>query len=166
MVHPDYQYTPKLIPAMTSLIGNGLYDWCSARASFGGRAARRHADVALRLQPLADAVREPAPGAKLSEYHTGYRAFSREVLEHATARRKLGRLRLRQPDAGAGACFGFRIAEVSCPTRYFAEASSINFRRSVVYGLGVVRTSICYRLNRWRLIESPIFSRNGKRLIP
>jgi glycosyltransferase involved in cell wall biosynthesis len=158
MVHPDYQYDPKLIPAMVSLIGSGLYECALASRILGGRALAGGMPwwkyVANRGLTLAENL---LIGAKLSEYHTGYRAFSRGLLE-------------RLPLAGNSNDFlfdnqmlcqvhwtGAVIAEVSCPTKYFPEASSINFRRSVTYGLGCLRTGLAFRLAKSGLRGSPLF---------
>src|SRR5262249_33944903 len=101
---------------------------------------------------------------KLSEYHTGYRAFSRQVLETLPLHENSDNFVFDNQMLAQAAYFGFRIGEVSCPTKYFEDASSINFRRSVAYGFGVVQTSVAYRLNRWGLRRSRIFSRDGAKL--
>jgi hypothetical protein len=102
-------------------------------------------------------------GVKLSEYHTGYRAFSRKVLETLPIDRNSDDFVFDNQMLAQAVAFGFRIGEVSCPTRYFPEASSINFSRSVVYGLGVVRTSVAFRLHAWGIRKSPLFEGSGMR---
>jgi glycosyltransferase involved in cell wall biosynthesis len=158
MVHPDSQYTPKLIPAMASLIAAGLYPCVLGSRILGGYALRGGMPWwKYASNRFLTAAENLLLGAKLSEYHTGYRAFSREILE-------------RLPLAGNSDDFvfdnqmlaqilwaGFTIAEISCPTRYFAEASSINFRRSVSYGFGCLATGLRFRLARWGLLSSPLF---------
>jgi hypothetical protein len=167
MLHPDYQYTPKLVVAMASLVAVGQYDLVlgsrilSEGALQGGMPTYKY--ISNRLLTLFENI---LLAKKLSEYHTGYRAFSREVLTTLPLAENSDDFVFDNQMLAQAAYFGFRIGEVSCPANYCDEASSINFRRSVVYGLGVVKTSIFYRLNKWRLIASPIFSANGKRLIP
>ena len=158
MVHPDYQYTPRLIPAMVSLIGNGLYHCVLGSRILGGYALKggmpRWKYTANRFLTL---VQNMLTQAKLSEYHTGYRAFSRELLSKLP--------REKNSDDFVFDCqiltqilwFGYQIAEVSCPTRYSADSSSINFRRSVKYGLGCLATSLEYRLAKLKLIRSRRF---------
>jgi glycosyltransferase involved in cell wall biosynthesis len=158
MVHPDYQYTPKLIPSMSYLIANGLYHVVLGSRILGKGALRggmpMYKYIANRFLTLFQNI---LMNQKLSEYHTGYRAFSREVLEKVN-------FDLNSEDFVfdnqmlAQICFeGYEIAEVTCPTKYFDEASSINFKRSSVYGLGVMRTSILYFFNKLGLAKSAIF---------
>jgi glycosyltransferase involved in cell wall biosynthesis len=167
MLHPDYQYTPKLVVAMASLVAVGQFDLVlgsrilSEGALQGGMPTYKY--ISNRLLTLFENI---LLAKKVSEYHTGYRAFSREVLTTLPLAENSDDFVFDNQMLAQAAYFGFRIGEVSCPAHYFAGASSINLRCSVVYGFGVVRTSICYRLNKWRLIASPIFSRNGKRLLP
>ena len=158
MVHPDYQYTPRLIPAMGALVAGGLYPVVLGSRILGGRAVAggmpRWKYVGNRVLTLAQNL---LLGAKLSEYHTGYRAFSREVL---------GRLPLEGNsddfvfDAEILAqilWFGYLIAEVTCPTTYFPEASSIGLRGSIRYGIGCLRTALAYRLARMGVLTSRLF---------
>lgn len=158
MVHPDYQYTPKLIPAMASMLVNGVYDTVLASRILGGSARQGRMPlykfVANRFLTLAENF---ITGMKLSEYHTGYRAFTSDVLntislEHNSNDFIFDNQILLQIDR-----YGFRIGEISCPTRYFAEASSINFTRSVKYGLGCLYEAIRYRLDRQGLIKSKLY---------
>jgi glycosyltransferase involved in cell wall biosynthesis len=149
MVHPDYQYTPKLIPAMTSMIASGLYPCVLGSRILGGQAVRNGMPwwkyVANRALTLFANV---LMGAKLSEYHTGYRAFSRELLERLPLEANSDDFVFDNQVLAQILWLGCTIAEVTCPTRYFADASSINFRRSVRYGLGCVATAVRFRLAR------------------
>jgi glycosyltransferase involved in cell wall biosynthesis len=149
MVHPDYQYTPLLIPAMVSMIGNGLYHCVLGSRILGGHALAGGMPawkyIANRALTFADNV---LMGAKLSEYHTGYRAFSRELLERLPIERNSDDFVFDNQMLAQVLWFGYTIAEVSCPTKYFAEASSINFKRSVVYGFGCLWTALEFRLAR------------------
>ena len=158
MVHPDYQYTPKLIPAMVSMIGNGLYSCVIGSRILGGRAVRqgmpRWKYVANRFLTLFENVMMEA---KLSEYHTGYRAFSRPLLESLPLHENSDDFVFDNQMLAQVLWGGHTIAEVSCPTKYFAEASSINFRRSMKYGFGCLSTAITYRLARMGLIRSRLF---------
>ena len=158
MVHPDYQYTPKLIPAMASLIGNGLYHCVLGSRILGGYAIRGGMPVwkyvANRLLTL---VQNILITAKLSEYHTGYRAFSRELLECLPLEVNSDDFVFDNQMLSQTLWFGYQVAEVSCPTKYFPEASSINLFRSIVYGLGCLRTAILYRLTKMKIISSELF---------
>src|SRR5688500_5260324 len=149
MVHPDYQYTPKLIPAMVSMIGNGLYPCVIGSRILGGRAVRQGMPlwkyVANRFLTLFGNI---MMDAKLSEYHTGYRAFSRPLLESLPLAENSDDFVFDNQMLAQVLWGGHTIAEVSCPTKYFAEASSINFRRSMKYGFGCVFTAMTYRLTR------------------
>ncbi|MCX8052486.1 MAG: glycosyltransferase family 2 protein [Armatimonadetes bacterium] len=162
MVHPDYQYTPMLIPAMASLIGNGLYH-CVIGSRVLGRGALKGGMplwkyVANRFLTMIENV---LLGIKLSEYHSGYRAFSRELLEKLPLEANSDDFVFDNQMLAQIAWLGYTIAEISCPTKYFPEASSINFRRSVVYGFGCLATGLAYRLAKWRLINLRIFPRNA-----
>ncbi|MDD4357662.1 MAG: glycosyltransferase family 2 protein [Smithellaceae bacterium] len=158
MVHPDYQYTPMLIPAMASMIGNGLYHCVLGSRILGGHAVRSGMPfwkyVSNRFLTLVENV---MLGAKLSEYHTGYRAFSRELLEKLPLASNSDDFVFDNQMLAQVIWFGYTIAEVSCPTKYFAEASSINFRRSVEYGLGCLKTAWKYRMSKSGLIRTPLF---------
>ena len=146
MVHPDYQYTPKLLPAMISLVGNELYDCVLGSRILGGGALDggmpRWKYVANRGLTFAENV---LLGAKISEYHTGYRAFSRRVLEEVPWRYNSDDFVFDNQMLAQILWKNFRIGEVSCPTKYFPEASSINFRRSVQYGFGCLATGWAFR---------------------
>jgi glycosyltransferase involved in cell wall biosynthesis len=158
MVHPDYQYTPKLIPAMASMIGNGLYHCVLGSRILGGYALRGGMPwwkyVANRFLTLAENI---MTGAKLSEYHTGFRAFSRELLEKLPLEKNSDDFVFDNQMLAQVLWLDYKIAEVSCPTLYFAEASSISFKRSVKYGFGCLSTAIKYRLAKTNLITSRLF---------
>jgi glycosyltransferase involved in cell wall biosynthesis len=165
MLHPDYQYTPKLVTAMASMIASGEFD-----AVLGSRILGRGAlaggmplykYVANRFLTLAGNL---MLGVKLSEYHTGYRAFSRRVLKALPLEENSDDFVFDNQMLAQCIRFGFRIGEISCPTKYFPEASSINFRRSVVYGLGVLGTGIRFMLDKAGLVRSPIFNAEGRKL--
>ena len=158
MVHPDYQYTPKLIPAMASMIGNGLYHCVLGSRILGGYALKGKMPlwkyIANRFLTLSENI---LTGAKLSEYHSGYRAFSRELLEKLRLDNNSDDFVFDNQMLVQILWLGFQVAEVSCPTKYFKEASSINFRRSVKYGLGCLLTALQYRLAKMNLIKSKLF---------
>ncbi len=160
MVHPDYQYTPMLIPAMASMIGNGLYHCVLGSRILGGQALRGGMPywkyVANRGLTF---VENMLMGAKLSEYHTGYRAFSRELIEKLPIEHNSDDFVFDNQMLAQILWSGYVIAEVSCPTKYFEEASSINFRRSVIYGFGCLHTALTLRLARWGLMTLPRFPR-------
>lgn len=165
MVHPDYQYTPKLLVAMASLVAVGEYDavlgsriLCKG-ALKGGMPLYKY--IANRMLTFFQNI---LLGHKLSEYHTGYRAFSRQLLETLPLYENSDDFVFDNQMLAQVAYFGFSFGEISCPANYFEEASSINFRRSAIYGLGVVQTSIQYRLNKWGWLKSGIFNEKGARL--
>jgi glycosyltransferase involved in cell wall biosynthesis len=165
MVHPDYQYTPKIIPAMANLVTSGEYDAVIASRILGGMALHGgmplYKYVSNRFLTLTQNL---LLSAKLSEYHTGYRAFSREVLEKLPLWENSDDFVFDNQMLAQTIYFGYRIGEVSCPTKYFEEASSINFRRSCTYGLGVLQTSIQFRLQKWGKKRYAIFDANGRGL--
>jgi glycosyltransferase involved in cell wall biosynthesis len=147
MLHPDYQYSPRLVPALAWLVASGEYDVALGSRILGGGAIKGgmpvYKYVANRFLTLFQNL---ATGAKLSEYHTGFRAFSREVLEEIPWSQNSDDFLFDNQMLGQVLRAGFKIGEISCPAAYFGEASSINFRRSVVYGLGVCWESLVYRL--------------------
>jgi glycosyltransferase involved in cell wall biosynthesis len=159
MVHPDYQYTPKLIPAMASMIAYGEFDVVLGSRILGIGALKGgmplYKYIANRFLTLFENL---LLGRKLSEYHTGYRAFSREILERLPLEQNSNDFVFDNQMLAQIICFGYRIGELTCPTRYFTDASSINFRRSVKYGLGVLKTSVQFRLHKWGLCSCPVFS--------
>ena len=158
MVHPDYQYTPALIPAMASMISGGLYSCVLGSRILGGGALKGGMPwwkyVANRGLTLVENI---LLGAKLSEYHTGYRAFSRELLEQLPLEENSDDFVFDNQMLAQILWRNITIAEVSCPTKYFPEASSINFRRSVRYGIGCLWTGLCFRLARAGLLRSRLF---------
>ncbi len=165
MLHPDYQYTPALIPAMIGLITDGPFDVVLGSRVLGGRALAggmpRYKYVANRL---LTAVENLLLGAKLSEYHTGYRAFSREVLESLPLLENSDDFVFDNQMLAQVLLAGFEVGEVSCPAAYFEEASSINFRRSVRYGFGVLGVSLQGFLQRRGLARFRVFDPTGRRL--
>jgi glycosyltransferase involved in cell wall biosynthesis len=158
MVHPDYQYTPKLISAMASMIAFEVYDVVLGSRIIGGKARRggmpAYKYIANRF---LTAIENLLLGSKLSEFHTGYRAFSRKVLENLPLHLNSDDFIFDNEILAQIIYFGYGIGEVSCPTRYFKEASSINFKKSVVYGLGVLKTAITYRLQKLNIVHSRLF---------
>jgi glycosyltransferase involved in cell wall biosynthesis len=159
MVHPDYQYTPKLIPAMASLIGNGLYDCVLGSRILGGYALKGGMPfwryISNRLLTLIENI---FLGAKLSEYHTGYRAFSRSLLEKIPFEVNSYDFVFDNQMLAQIIWHGYTIAEISCPTSYYAESSSINFFRSVKYGFGCLWTALTFRLAKIKIIYVKRFS--------
>jgi glycosyltransferase involved in cell wall biosynthesis len=160
MLHPDYQYTPRLIPAMASIIANGLHPCVLGSRILGGYALRGGMPfwkyASNRLLTLTENI---LFGAKLSEYHTGYRAFSREILETLQLAENSDDFVFDNQMLAQIVWHGFTIGEVSCPTKYFPEASSINFRRSLKYGFGCLGTALAFRLAKMGLWKSKRFTR-------
>ncbi len=167
MLHPDYQYTPKLLPVMAHMIASGLYDIVLGSRILGGGALKGgmppYKYIANRSLTLFQNL---FLGAKLSEYHTGYRAYHRRVLEYLPWKANSNDFVFDNEFLSQALYAGFRIGEVSCPTRYFPEASSINFSRSVWYGLGVIRVTVEHLLNRWGLWRSMRYQMKGKYRAP
>ncbi len=165
MVHPDYQYSPKLVSAMASLIASGHYDVALGSRILGGGALKGgmppYKYVANRILTL---IQNLLCGAKLSEYHTGFRAFSANVLRSLPLEENSDDFIFDNQMLAQALWQGFAIGEISCPTRYMEEASSINFRRSVVYGFGVLGVSLSFALAKLHLIAPRIFSPEGSRL--
>jgi glycosyltransferase involved in cell wall biosynthesis len=159
MVHPDYQYTPKLIPAMASMIAYGEFDAVLASRILGMGALQGgmpfYKYIANRILTLFENL---CLGHKLSEYHTGYRAFSCEILEKLPLEKNSNDFVFDNQMLAQIIWFDYRVGELTCPTKYFEDASSINFRSSVIYGLGVLKTSLAFRLQKWGLIGSPLFT--------
>jgi len=160
MVHPDYQYTPKLIPAMVSMIANGLHPCVLGSRILGGYALKGGMPlwryVSNRFLTLFSNI---FTGAKLSEFHTGYRAFSREILQRLPLEVNSDDFIFDNQMLAQVLWFGYTIGEVSCPTRYARESSSINFRRSVKYGFGCLRMAILFRLAKMNSVKSKYFPR-------
>lgn len=162
MLHPDYQYTPKLIPAMAIMIACGEFDAVLASRILGTGALRGGMPLYKYLSNrFLTLVENFLLGHKLSEYHTGYRAFSRGILERLPLDRNSDDFVFDNQMLAQIIWFGYRIGEVSCPTRYFDDASSISFRRSVVYGLGVLKTALQFRLCKLGLCPCSLFREQG-----
>lgn len=165
MVHPDYQYTPLLVPAMAGMIAGGVYDMVLASRILGAGALKGgmpfYKYVANRF---LTAFQNLFLGVKLSEYHTGFRAYSKEVLETLPLLENSDDFVFDNQVIAQAVMFGFRIGEISCPTKYFEEASSINFRRSVKYGLGVLATTISFAAHRWGIRRVPRFGVTGRKV--
>jgi len=159
MLHPDYQYDPRLITPMAAMVASGVYDVVIGSRILGNTALSggmpRYKYLANRV---LTAVQNLVAGTKLSEFHTGYRAFSRRVIETLPLAANSEDFIFDNQMLIQAHAFGMRIGEISCPTRYFVEASEISFGRAVVYGFGVLWTSLLYRLWRWGLARPRIFS--------
>jgi glycosyltransferase involved in cell wall biosynthesis len=159
MLHPDYQYTPKLISAMAYLLESKEFDVVLGSRILGGKARSGgmplYKYISNRFLTL---VQNILMGAKLSEYHTGYRAFTRKVLESIPLNNNSNDFVFDNQMLSQILYADFQVGEISCPTKYFAEGSSINFSRSLKYGLGCLRTSILFRLSKMGLLQSPIFT--------
>lgn len=160
MLHPDYQYTPKLIPAMVSIIGNDLYPVVLGSRILGKGALKGGMPIvkyiANRLLTLTQNI---LVNQKLSEYHTGYRSFSREVLENINFNQNSDDFVFDNEMLSQIIYAGFEIGEVTCPTKYFEEASSINMRRSAIYGLGVLRVSVGHFFQRLGLVNLKMYKK-------
>ncbi len=158
MLHPDYQYTPKLLMAMISIIGNEVYPVVFGSRILGGGALKGgmpyYKYVFNRMLTLTQNI---FLGEKLSEYHTGYRAFSKEVLKSIKYQNNSDDFVFDNQMVSQIFYAGFSIAEVTCPTKYFDEASSINFSRSVTYGLGCLQVSLLHRLCKWGILKSDLY---------
>lgn len=165
MLHPDYQYTPLLVTAMASMVAYGVYDVVLGSRIIGGQAL--HGGMPLYKyisNRLLTAFENVFLRIKVSEYHTGYRAFSRKVLTKLPLLENSDDFVFDNQMLAQCAYFGFRIGEVSCPTKYFAEASSINFRRSVKYGLEVLSTTMKFAFQKWGLARYAMFNPDGRKL--
>jgi glycosyltransferase involved in cell wall biosynthesis len=166
MVHPDYQYSPKLVPAMAAMVASGHFD-CVLGSRILGVGARKGGMplwkyVANRALTFTENL---LVGYKLAEYHTGYRAFSRRLLETLPLEENSDDFVFDNQMLVQTLWFGFEIGEMTCPTRYFTEASSINFRRSVKYGFGVLGTALQFRLARMGFTRPARLSKRGRRLL-
>lgn len=158
MVHPDYQYTPQLIPAMVSLIANGVYPCVLGSRILGGYAIKGGMPVWKYVSNrVLTLVQNLLFGAKLSEYHTGYRAFSAALLRQLPLEQNSNDFVFDNHMLAQILWAGHAIGEVSCPTKYATESSSINFRRSVVYGIGCLATAVTYRASRLGIVSSKRF---------
>lgn len=158
MLHPDYQYTPKLLMAMISIIGNDVYPVVLGSRILGGGALKggmpMYKYIFNRCLTLTQNI---LLGEKLSEYHTGYRAFSKEVINSIKFMNNSDDFVFDNQMLSQIFYQGYQIAEVTCPTKYFDEASSINFRRSTIYGLGCLKVSLIHRLCKWGLMKSNLY---------
>jgi hypothetical protein len=165
MLHPDYQYSPRLIGSIAWQVASGEYDIVLGSRILGAGALKGgmplYKYVANRF---LTAVENILLGIKLSEFHTGYRAFSRHVLETLPLDENSDDFIFDNQMLAQAVAFGFSIGEISCPTKYFPEASSIDFRRSVSYGIGVLGTAFRYRLHHWGLLRCRLFGQEGRRL--
>jgi len=158
MLHPDYQYNPLLVTPIATMIAYGVYDVALGSRILGAGALRGGMPLYKYVSNrFLTAFQNLLMGAKLSEYHTGFRAFSRELLCALPLERNSDDFVFDNQMLAQAVLAGARIGEISCPTRYFPEASSINFRRSSIYGLGVLKTSVLLRLARWGVYRSKIF---------
>ncbi len=167
MLHPDYQYSPRLVPAMAAMVVSEEYDVVLGSRILGGKARKSgmplYKYVSNRGLTL---VQNLMLGSKLSEFHTGFRAFSRRVLEELPIMANSDGFVFDNEILAQAIFFGFRLGEISCPTRYFPEASSINFARSTIYGLGVLWTSLRFRLQRLGLASFAVFTESSSQHLP
>jgi glycosyltransferase involved in cell wall biosynthesis len=166
MVHPDYQYTPSLVPAMAGMIASGVYDMVLGSRILGAGALKGGMPLYKYVfNRLLTAFQNLFLGVKLSEYHTGFRGFSRQLLETLPLLENSDDFVFDNQMIAQAVMFGFRIGEISCPTKYFPEASSINFRRSVKYGLGVLATTASFVAHRMGLIHLARFDATGRKVM-
>ena len=165
MLHPDYQYTPLLVPAMAGMVASGLYDMVLASRILGGGALRGGMPVYKYISNrFLTAFQNIFLGVKLSEYHTGFRAFSKELLETLPLLENSDDFVFDNQMIAQAVMFGFHIGELSCPTKYFKEASSINFKRSVEYGLGVLSTTASFVAHKRGFRRIPRFDPAGRKI--
>lgn len=166
MLHPDYQYTPKLITPMSSMIAEGVFDAVIGSRILGNKAIMGgmpiYKYISNRFLTMTENV---IINQKLSEYHTGFRAFSRKILETIPLMENSDDFIFDNQMLCQTLYFGFSVGEISCPALYFADASSINFSRSVTYGIGVINTALNYFLAKRGIGHFKIFNANGKKLI-
>ena len=165
MVHPDYQYSPSLVPAMAAMVASGVYDMVLGSRILGSGALKGGMPFYKYVSNRAlTAFQNLFLGVKLSEYHTGFRAFSRKLLQTLPLLENSDDFIFDNQMIAQAVMFGFRIGEMSCPTKYFTEASSINFRRSVKYGLEVLGTTVGFVTHKIRLIHSTRFDATGRKV--
>jgi len=165
MVHPDYQYTPSLVPAMAGMIASGVYDMVLASRILGSGALKGGMPLYKYISNrFLTAFQNLFLGVKLSEYHTGFRAFSKNLLETLPLLEDSDDFVFDNQMIAQAVMFGFKIGEISCPTKYFEEASSINFKRSVEYGIGVLLTTAGFVAHKWHLRRSPRFDPSGRKI--
>ncbi|HUB30965.1 MAG TPA: glycosyltransferase family 2 protein [Terracidiphilus sp.] len=165
MVHPDYQYTPLLVPAMAAMISSGVYDMVLASRILGGGALKGGMPYYKYVSNrFLTAFQNIFLGIKLSEYHTGFRAFSRQLLETLPLLENSDDFVFDNQMVAQAVMFGYRIGEISCPTKYFEEASSINFKRSVEYGIGVLTTTAGFVAHKWGIRKLPRYDPTGRKI--
>jgi glycosyltransferase involved in cell wall biosynthesis len=165
MVHPDYQYTPSLVPAMAGMIASGVYDMVLASRILGSGALKGGMPLYKYISNrFLTAFQNLFLGVKLSEYHTGFRAFSKNLLETLPLLENSDDFVFDNQMIAQAVMFGFKIGEISCPTKYFEEASSINFKRSVEYGIGVLMTTVSFVAHKWHLHRAPRFDPSGRKI--
>jgi len=166
MLHPDYQYAPNLCGAIAWMIASAEYDMVLASRILGRGALKGGMPIWKYIaNRFLTAFENMLVDVKLSEYHTGYRAFTRQVLETLPLHENSDDFVFDNQMIAQAVAFGFNLGEISCPTRYMPEASSINFRRSVKYGFGVLATSMAYRLHKWGIAKSAMFEKDGRKLV-
>ena len=162
MLHPDYQYTPLLIPAMANLLGNGLYHVVLGSRILGTGALKGGMPLFKYIANRGlTFIQNILMGAKLSEYHTGYRAFTKEVLRAVDYEANSDNFVFDNQMLAQIWYAGYEIAEITCPTKYFNDASSISFKNSTIYAMGVLKTSVQFRMQKWRLIKSKIYEKDS-----
>ena len=166
MVHPDYQYTPLLVPAMAGMVASGVYDMVLASRILGAGALKGGMPLYKYVfNRMLTAFQNLFLGVKLSEYHTGFRAFSRQLLETLPLLENSDDFVFDNQMIAQAVMFGFKIGEISCPTKYFPEASSINFQRSVKYGLGVLKTTASFVMHKSGIRHSARFDASGRKVM-
>jgi glycosyltransferase involved in cell wall biosynthesis len=166
MLHPDYQYTPRLVTAMASMVVSGIYDVVLGSRILGGSALEGGMPLYKYIaNRFLTAAQNLLTGAKLSEYHSGFRAFTSEVLRTLPLLENSDDFVFDNEMLAQCMFFGYRIGEISCPTKYFEECSSINLRRSIKYGLGVMVTTFKLVLHRLGIVESRLFRKTGRKLV-
>jgi glycosyltransferase involved in cell wall biosynthesis len=165
MVHPDYQYTPSLVTAMAGMVASGVYDMVLGSRILGAGALKGGMPLYKYIaNRFLTAIQNLFLGVKLSEYHTGFRAFSRELLETLPLLENSDDFVFDNQMIAQAVMFNFHIGEISCPTKYFQEASSINFKRSVKYGFGVLSTTAGFVAHKWGIVRIPRFNANGRKI--
>ena len=165
MVHPDYQYTPLLVSAMASMVGSGVYDMVLASRILGAGALKGGMPLYKYVfNRMLTAFQNIFLGVKLSEYHTGFRAFSKELLQTLPLLENSDDFVFDNQMIAQAVMFNFNIGEISCPTKYFKEASSINFSRSVTYGFGVLLTTFAFVAHKAKWLKLPLFGASGRRV--
>lgn len=166
MVHPDYQYTPLLVSAMAGMVASGVYDVVLGSRILGGGALKGGMPMYKYISNrLLTAFQNLFLGAKLSEYHTGFRAFSRELLQTLPLLENSDDFVFDNQMIAQSIMFGFRIGEISCPTKYFKEASSIGFKRSVKYGIGVLKTTVGFVAHKMGVAKLPLYNASGRTVV-